>query len=75
MIISNSIKDLTLTKSEVKKATEFIDTHKCPWYKRLFRKNSPIYIYYQDNNGIGTWTYVICKRCGKKYDITDYKIW
>lgn len=75
MIVSNSIKDLMLTRIEVEKAKEFTSTHKCPWYRRLFRRTPPKYVYRQDSTGIGIWSEVSCSRCGANVNITDYNVW
>lgn len=51
--------------------------HECPWYKTIFKpKSVPKYkIIHTNTSGIGTNTILVCKRCGKEYDITDYSCW
>lgn len=72
-----SVRELgyNLSNKEFISAMSFQIHHKCPWYKRWFRKKSPSFSYIVDNTGIGTGFDIICDRCGKKQDITDYSNW
>lgn len=48
--------------------------HKCPWYKRIFKRTHDFTIV-RSFNGIGTVTKIVCSRCKKSFDITDYYSW
>ena len=52
-------------------------THECPWYKTIFKRKpiNKFKLIHDNKSGIGINTILICKQCGKKYDITDYDVW
>lgn len=68
------VKNPKLTEKE-KLLSEYLQSiHKCTWWLRLFKH--PVTFHYEqsNNSGIGTTTHLVCNKCGKRYDITDYSI-
>lgn len=54
----------------------FERTHKCPWYKTLFKLPMVVpFTYLRESTDLGCVTFVHCNMCGKTFNVTNYNNW